>query len=126
MNLEEATSILTSHGYEILPLINRLIPVFGPDHLLMNTEPHGIYYDSISGHDVLQLAEALRDNHRCYVCQDAAVSRCPVCNQWTCEDDRRDFGHVKPKPDDHICALCLQRRNVAVLIALALKEEYHE
>ncbi len=62
MTIDEAKQILEAHGYEVLPMPERCVSLFGPDRLWMNTEPHSVDYNAYPRRDVLQLAEALRDN----------------------------------------------------------------
>lgn len=110
MNIEEALQILRNRGYQIFPM---------PEHMprpgyWWMSDPDIVDFDAQSERDIVMLAEALHNNHRCYYCGEQAESHCPICHRWTCYEDRRDFS---PNFDDHWCPDCVGKHNAIVAAA---------
>jgi hypothetical protein len=118
MTIDEAVSILCERRYNI-----HRLPSLPDGTWWMATDPGSDDYDEISETDVMQFAEALRDQRRCYYCREQAVSQCPICHRWTCYEDRRDF---PPDFDAHWCPDCIGKHNAIMRSGLVEKTEITE
>jgi hypothetical protein len=113
MTIDEATQILRDQGYQVFPL-----PMPRPGYLWMSDEPNSGSFDAYSESDVITLAEALHNHHCCYYCGERAESQCPLCQRWTCWEDRRDW---PPDFDQHWCPGCVGKHNAVAQATLAAK-----